>query len=253
MIQTRKYIESYVNASGKAQVVHIEIVPLSNFSLLEKYIENYMSEIVRGAIFSNELEIAKKEIIDLMSKKTDLQNIGLVGEFFMHVVLRYIGFTQQSVFNNLEESSLKKGFDGLYSIGNELWISESKSGFSQGLLHKSKITEALNDLKEKLTGRSNNNPFRNALYHLIAVRKRSKKKFIDEITELSKRFTIRDYPELNEYNVIPVSTLFVNHSQNDQNIINDVLSLIKETNYSGVIVICIDNLIYSDFVTFLRK
>ena len=68
------------------------------------------------------------------------KTIGSIAEFFVHLYLRYYGYKQECLFFNLEENSMKKGFDGLYSIENELWFMESKSGLitTSGITHASK-------------------------------------------------------------------------------------------------------------------
>ena len=38
--------------------------------------------------------------------------IGAIAEFFIHLFLNYIGFEQECLYLNLEERSIKKGFDG---------------------------------------------------------------------------------------------------------------------------------------------
>jgi hypothetical protein len=251
MITSKNYELGFENHLGEDKVANVQIITLNNFSSLESYINKYMSEIVRGEIYPNELTLAKLEIINLMSKKTSNQKIGLVAEFFTHVVLRNLGFRQESIFSNLEESSLKKGFDGLYSHEGTVWIAESKSGYTTGINHRNKISEALSDLNEKLEGRTKNNPFKNATYHMIAARKKPPKKLKAMIIELSDNFTKGNYPTLDEYNIIPVSTLFVGHKQNEQNILDDISVLIDKLKYNQVIVICIDNLLYSDFLVYL--
>ncbi|MDY0276723.1 MAG: hypothetical protein RBQ97_01425 [Acholeplasma sp.] len=251
MIYTRNCKIPFRNQSGIDQVANIELITLNNFNFLESYIDKYMSEIVRGPIYPNELDIAKKEIVNLMSNKTSKQQLGLVGEFFTHVVLRNLDFKQESVFNNLEESSLKKGFDGLYSKGKSYWIAESKSGDTIGLVHKNKINEALNDLKDKLEGKTNNNPFKNATYHMVAARKKPNKKLQRIIIELSELFTKGEYPVLDAYNVIPISTLFVGHKQTDNDIFNDISPIVSKLKYNNIIMICIDNSLYADFLTYL--
>lgn len=90
-------------------------------------------------IDENIYQICLGENGDLATVKLDLkariegwgdQNkiIGSIAEFFVHLYLKYCGYKQECLFFNLEERSLKKGFDGLYSIREELWFMESKSG-----------------------------------------------------------------------------------------------------------------------------
>lgn len=45
--------------------------------------------------------------------------MGAVAEFFIHIFLNDIGLEQECTFKNLEERSIKKGFDGYYSDDNK--------------------------------------------------------------------------------------------------------------------------------------
>ena len=82
-----------------------------------------------------------------MRYKDDTTKIGAVAEFFIHLFLRELGYKQEFLFYNLEERSIKKGFDGYFSQGETQFIVESKSGFesTRNISHKAKIKEAYND------------------------------------------------------------------------------------------------------------
>ena len=81
---------------------------------------------------------------------------GSIAEFIVHLYLKACGFSQECLFKNLEEGSIKKGFDGYYTYSNEEWIMESKSGSikTSGITHRAKIKEAYDDLKNKIDGES---------------------------------------------------------------------------------------------------
>lgn len=241
----------YKNDKGLKKNAQVRFVRLDDFLLIESYIDKTINEIVSGERFYDDILTTKIEIKNLMTGKNKNQKHGLVAEFFTHLVLRDMGFVQESIFSNLEESSMKKGFDGVYSVRNSIWIAESKSGHTAGIIHRSKINEAFIDLKEKLEGKSSNNPFRNAAFHMIATRNKPKKKLLDTIKELSTNYKLGKYPSLDEFNVIPVSTLFITHSQTEEDIIFDVNDIIDEMKYKEIIIICIDNKIYDDFLTYI--
>lgn len=73
--------------------------------------------------------------------------IGMIGELLAHIIIReyFPEFKVSSPFFNLEERSIKKGFDLLLSKSNDstLWITEVKSG----ALHQDKdASGTINDL-----------------------------------------------------------------------------------------------------------
>ena len=59
---------------------------------------------------------------------------------------------QEFLFFNLEENSIKKGFDGLFSKDSETFLVESKSGtiLTKGISHRTKLKTAYTD---SLSGR----------------------------------------------------------------------------------------------------
>ncbi|WP_214657196.1 hypothetical protein, partial [Vibrio anguillarum] len=86
--------------------------------------------------------------------------IGLIGELLSHVLLTKVinGYEASSAYFNLEEKSIKKGFDILLckTDDNSMWITEVKSGE----LHKDKdqnqtTQDLLNEAKRDLNKRLN--------------------------------------------------------------------------------------------------
>ncbi len=88
--------------------------------------ENFVA-ICEGTSGSN-LSTVKKAVRDLYVKKGDTWVMGATAEFFVHLYIRLCGFKQECLFFNLEEGSIKKGFDGYYSLHGIEWMMESKSG-----------------------------------------------------------------------------------------------------------------------------
>ena len=159
-------------------------------------IENSIVSICRWPFFweGDRMIIMNELIQKITSKKwTDLE-LGLISEFFIHLYLNYKGFKQKCLYFNIEDEWwIKKWFDGLYSLGEEGWLMESKSWSftSQTISHKNKIKEAYKDLNDKVSGHNLNsqwmpiNPRNNALYHAMLVDSSIKK-----------------------FNIIPCSTIF---------------------------------------------
>ncbi|MGI5308920.1 hypothetical protein [Rheinheimera sp. WS51] len=163
------------------------------------------------------LSEAKLTFLDFLSNKDDTTKIGAVAEFFIHLFLRELGYKQEFLFYNLEERSIKKGFDGYFSQGDTQFIVESKSGFesSKNISHKVKIKKAYNDIVSTIGGASKksakgqNNPWRNAYNHASHIDVGTKKSIRKNLKELSDLFDQGIYQNIENFNVIPCSTIFL--------------------------------------------
>ena len=91
--------------------------------------------------------------------KGDTIKIGMIGEFISHILITELfdEFSVVSAFFNLEEKSIKKGFDLLLysSLDKSVWITEVKSGNrhkdkSLNQTTKDLLNTAKNDLKSRL-------------------------------------------------------------------------------------------------------
>ncbi|MFY2508239.1 hypothetical protein ACN3E9_08105 [Vibrio pectenicida] len=96
--------------------------------------------------------------------------MGAISEFFVHLYLQESGYKQEFLFFNLEEGSIKKGFDGFFSKNSDTFLLESKSGSikSKKISHKDKLKSAYSDLENYVSGKSEkgkNNPWKNAYNH----------------------------------------------------------------------------------------
>lgn len=100
-----------------------------------------------------------RSFIERYEKKTDNTRKGMIGEFLSHILITTLfdNYEITSAFFNLEEKSIKKGFDlMLYdNADSSVWITEVKSGN----LHKDKthdqttsalLNTAKGDLKKRL-------------------------------------------------------------------------------------------------------
>ena len=121
----------------------------------EEFVQEQIAENIVSICEGNletDLETIKIKLKDYLEPKGIRIRRGAIAEFYIHLFLKSLGYKQHCLFLNLEENSIKKGFDGYYVFNGDEWIVESKSGASA--THKSKIEEAYGDLKEKLTTKS---------------------------------------------------------------------------------------------------
>lgn len=208
-------------------------------------IDKHIVSICEGAT-STDLITIKKRLIDFLTpKRGSTIEAGAIAEFFSHLFLNEIGFKQQFLFLNLEEGSIKKGFDGYYSRSGESWIFESKSGTisSTGITHQSKISEAYRDLKNKIIGISKNNPWRNAYNHASHIDVQSSSKIRADLKTLADEYTHGDAQDIRNFNIIPGSTIFLDGTWieiDSDDLEIKLKALLQRFEFSKIHVICIN-------------
>jgi len=200
-----------INSNVKLHIIDIEEITLELKDLIDKeLIEIYIGDL------DNNFKRVKKQLKTFFYGLDINKKMGATAEFLIHVYMRYIGFTQNCLFSNLEERSMKKGFDGYYSKGVEEWIMESKSGSiltKKKVTHLSKIKEAYNQsLKPLILGietknKKPNNPWANAYRH--AKNTDTEKEILDNIRKLSQDYIDEKYADIETLNLVPSSTIFL--------------------------------------------
>lgn len=183
---------------------------------LRSLIDKYLVAICEGVYSDSALADVKARVKELFNDKSleedgySTWEMGAVAEFFIHLYLNTEDLKQECLFFNLEERSIKKGFDGYYSSQSEQWIVESKSGSidTKGVNHKSKVNEAIADLKKKVSGDVKNNPWSNAYNHASHIDVSTAKDIRKYIKGLSIDFTAKVPHDINEFNIIPCGTVY---------------------------------------------
>ena len=232
--------------------IYIYHLVLSNFSKIKDIIEREIIDIWEPNI-GYTLDEVKKDIYKNVQSKRNIQKYGICAEFFMHLFLRDLGYEQKCLFSNLEEKSMKKGFDGFYEYTNEFWIAESKCSFTSYVKHKDKIKEALNDIDGKISNTKENDPWKNALHHIM-IRDKGKENesLLKKVKNLSRDFTNNIPHNSSEFNLIPASTLFINNDQSDEEIKEEIEKMISNRKIKAMIILCINNNIYDEFIDYLK-
>lgn len=178
--------------------------------------DEYLVSICEGTYSDSALIEVKERVKDLFKDKSsedeDYTNweMGAVAEFYIHLHLNIEKLKQECLFFNLEERSIKKGFDGYYTDNSEQWIMESKSGSfkTSGISHKSKLSEAISDLQKKFSGNVKNNPWSNAFNHASHIDVSAASQIRKYIKDLSKDFTFKVPHDISEFNIIPCATIY---------------------------------------------
>ena len=234
---------------------NIFIITISEISEeLKTQLDKYICRIWAG---KNEEDIkhVKKEILEYITKKDRKKQIGAIAEFFIHLFLNYKGYTPYCLFQNLEENSLKKGFDGYFSFEDQEWIVESKSTEDSSVKHHEKVSEAYNDLNNKITGRTKNNPWKNAYNHACNINILAPENVRKQLDNLSKEFIDKKFHKLSEYNIIPCSTKFIEERDIERSDIvhNTVLEKINSFEFNKISAICMNNGAEQFFMEYLRS
>lgn len=239
------------NTLGEDIDVYIYHLVLNDMSKLKNIIEDEIINIW-DPNSGYTLEETKREIYKFISTKNDLQKHGIFAEFFMHLFLIKLGYNQKCLFSNLEDNSMKKGFDGLYVYSNDFWIAESKSSIIEAK-HKDKIYEALEDIEKKVSTTNRNNPWKNAIHHIYSINKGNNNEPLSKrILNLSRDYLNKIPHSSSEFNLIPTSTLFINNNQKDSEIKKEIENILKDREIKKMIVLCINNDIFNEFYAYLK-
>lgn len=173
----------------------------------ETYIVENLVEISKGRNSNYDLYTVVVKILQFLEKQTEKTRYGAISEFFVLKTLKEEEFEQEYCFRNLEENSIKKGFDGVFLKENTFWLMESKS--TKTKTHKTNIDNAYNGIKNQIEGNTENDPWENAVNHAKAAE--SKKNLIEKLTELSRQHTLGKFSELQNSNIILGSTVINNN------------------------------------------
>lgn len=225
--------------------------------------DKYLVSIYEGKKHASTIELTKRRIIKTFKTKLGNTNwlIGSTAEIYLHLLLNVLNYNQECLYQNLEENSIKKGFDGVYTDSdNKLWILESKAGAdtSEQISHLSKVKEAYTDLTNKLSGTSENepnDPWMNALHHADSTTTSDDIK--TKISKLSEDYVLDISHSIDEYNIIPSGTVFI-VSENEPDNFNDVRIIkdqineyFKDKDYKNLIVICSTQKAYKSFLDYI--
>lgn len=212
---------------------------------LEKLLDEFLVSICEGDSES-ELGLVKLRFKKFLETKSKNTLMGAIAEFFVHLYLRTCGYKQEFLFFNLEEGSIKKGFDGYFSKDNETYIVESKSGAvsTLGIKHEDKLKEAYNDIDKYVAGKNTkgkNNPWKNAYNHASHIDVGTTKTIRKKIKELSDSYDLGIYKKIDNFNVVPCSTIYLENNWDttlSKNVLNDC-EFIKEFRGKSIKAICI--------------
>lgn len=223
--------------------VFINIIEITEITdSLRKLMDENLSIICEGKP-ERDIKIIKKALRKTFKSKQIIWQMGAIAEFFIHLIINLMEYKQECLFINLEENQIKKGFDGLYTKNDEMWIMESKAGSidTKNITHKKKLQEAINDLKFKFSNKTKNNPWRNAYHHASVIEFRNYS-ILKKIEKLSDDYIDDKEHSIDEFNVIPSATIFFNDMEflfKEDMIFLEIKNLIEKFKFKKAHIICI--------------
>lgn len=225
---------------------------------LEMLINKYLILICYGSAESD-IETVKIELKEYLAKKKDSNlEMGSIAEFIAHLYLVTYGYKQEFLYLNLEEGSIKKGFDGYYTKDDEEWIFESKSGYfsSQNVSHKSKINDGCVDIKNKILGKVDNNPWKNAYNHARHGDVGSSNNILNNLKKLSDNFIHSVFSSEEDYNIIPGSTIFFENmwsEKDDSELCDEIDLVLNKYKFKKINALCINKKTINIFRDYINK
>lgn len=148
---------------GDYAICHVEFLSDD----IQELIRRNLSTICYGSRISDyadkplfSYKVTLKSFLERYKTKDNKTKIGMMGEFLSHILITELfdEFDVVSAFFNLEEKSIKKGFDLLlYSSSDKsVWITEVKSGnLHKGKTHDQTTKDLLITAKADLNARLN--------------------------------------------------------------------------------------------------
>ncbi|SCY36716.1 hypothetical protein SAMN05192588_2512 [Nonlabens sp. Hel1_33_55] len=222
-----------------------------------EYIDDKLITICRGNR-DIKLSSVKTEFINYLEAKGQSNLLqGSVSEFFIHLFLNSQDYKQEFLYFNLEENSMKKGFDGYYSKGDKDWILESKSTTQIDKTHKEIISIGYNGIKKKVEGvDSQNNPWENAYNHASLGAVATKNTLLKKLSALSELYTEKSFGEIKDFDLMISSTIFLEDSWNEINtdeLKQEIIKYLEDKNYKSIIVICLNKKSTMHLLDYLKR
>lgn len=244
-----------------------------------EYLSDELKSIIRGRLASICYGSAKtntgrimysykatiKEFLNRYEKKTTKIKKGLIGELFTHIIISemFLEYSIISPYFNLEERSIKKGFDVVLTSKKEhdLFITEVKAGEK----HKGKTSdETMNDLiglaKNDLILRLNDENislWHNAINGAQSVLDRNddyKEAIIDVLEDMGDKSSI-GMVNSNDINVFLTGVLFADFSDyiSESNTKAKMDTIAKEGKFKSVFGLSIQKETFTKVYEFLKS
>lgn len=205
-----------------------------------------------------------KEFIKRYKNKPQKTQKGMIGELLAHILITEYDNDLQTVspYFNLEERSIKKGFDIVFHNRNskDLWFAEVKSGEYEKSASESANTQLLarakKDIKNKLSS-SDPSCWQNAINGAIVVCEQNQelKDKVKAALAIERRTALAGSPTSVSKNVVLVSVLYKNIKNPipRENVKDFHESITAQREFSGVLVFSIQKGTYQKIYRFLEE
>lgn len=204
-----------------------------------------------------------KEFLKRYEEKSADTKKGMIGELLSHIIIlkEFPHLKPASPYFNMEEGSIKKGFDVvLFDQGeNSIWITEVKSGIASSTTNDAKTLSLLNKAKLDLNSRLNEvdiTVWLNAINNAALAMKNGTVK--DQVNDILSGIAdaIEDgYASSSDKDVILISVLFnpLHSKITITSVSKKRTSIVKENLFGKVIVFSIQKATYQRVVSFLKS
>lgn len=237
--------------SNSFRLTYFNVVEYGTFA---ECLDRHLVSIWFGPSGERSIEVAKKKMKRYFETKLKSRNLlcGSCAEFFLHFYLGQHGYQQACLCSNLEENSIKKGFDGFYLKNGRYWLMESKSSIDGASSHLFKVEEAYRDLCHKINAFDENDPWENALNHGFAAG--IEESILKQIKSLSDDFTLERRHDLKEFNMIPCGTVFIDRTLDEdeaEELFSSARLYFKDKDYASLHVVCVSHSALAGFLRYL--
>lgn len=238
--------------SDRIHLTYFNVIENDDF---DECLNQCLPSIWSGSKDPRSLEVTKTKLSNYFDSKLNDRALicGSCAEIFLHAYLGRNGYQQACLGSNLEEGSIKKGFDGFYLKDNEYWLMESKSAILGNITHFEKVKEAYRDLCNKINDFEGNDPWENALNHAIVAGVEGS--ILNQIRMLSDDFTLGCIHDAGEFNMIPCGTVFINSAltiEEVEKLSNDASRYFGKRRYSAIHIVCVSHSALAGFLRYLN-
>ena len=235
--------------SERIRLTYFDVVEYDDFA---ECLDRHLPTVWLGPREQRCVEVTKRKVRGYFEPKLTNHPLlcGSCAEIFLHIYLGQNGYQQACLCSNLEEESIKKGFDGFYIKDEHYWLMESKSSIRGNKTHLSKVKEAYRDLCNKIVAFDGNDPWQNALNHAYAAGIDGS--IADQIRLLSDDFTLGRVHKAEEFNMIPCGTVFIEAAltkEQVEELSSRAYRFFEQQEYASLHMVCVS---HSALVGFLR-
>lgn len=218
----------------------------------------------RAMLSSQNYSLTLNKFISRYNAKNEDTKKGMIGEFILHILLeREQNFITCSPFFNMEEKSIRKGFDIIIFNKNHksMWLVEVKSGEigstnnSVDKVIESRLDDALNSIEEQIRSSSSNAVWDNAINSVFCAKKEDdeKKQLLNILNKIQENYDASCLED--KLNLILTSVCFhpINSRFDNNTVRNFYCKSIDKTKFNGIICIAIQKSTYQAIYDFIKS